>query len=140
MVRVSTALRTRIRSSVLKAMTEATGAEGGFTVADLEGVLQSRFKGILPSNAAVVARTESAMFANDVRQNLMRADGVTQKRWLATNDQWTRESHRELDGVTIGIDERFPNGLLYPCESGGPAEEVIQCRCHSFPWIGDDDG
>jgi len=25
--------------------------------------------------------------------------------------------------------ERFSNGLMYPGELGGPAEEVINCRC-----------
>ncbi len=54
---------------------------------------------------------------------------VYEKQWMATNDDRTRESHAELDGVSVPVDEPFPNGLMYPGDMSGDAEEVYNCRC-----------
>lgn len=51
------------------------------------------------------------------------------KMWSATMDGRTRDSHAFLDGVSIGIDEKFPNGLMYPGDPDGDAGEVYNCRC-----------
>lgn len=52
------------------------------------------------------------------------------KRWMATLDNHTRESHVQLDGESVGYNETFSNGLEYP---GDPATddpaEVYNCRC-----------
>ena len=53
------------------------------------------------------------------------------RRWLATKDTHTRDTHGELDGQTVGIDEPFRlHGLtaMYPGTFGDPAED-INCRC-----------
>lgn len=55
--------------------------------------------------------------------------------WDATGDNRVRETHREMDGQKVGLNEPFitPNGdrLMYPGDSslGAPPEETIQCRC-----------
>lgn len=51
------------------------------------------------------------------------------KIWLATMDDRTRDSHVELDGEEVGIDEAFSNGLQYPCDPEGDPSEVWNCRC-----------
>lgn len=51
------------------------------------------------------------------------------KIWRATRDNRTRDSHRHVDSESVGMDERFSNGLLYPHEPGAPASEVVNCRC-----------
>lgn len=51
------------------------------------------------------------------------------KVWRATRDSRTRDSHRHVDSESVGMDERFSNGLLYPHEPGAPASEVVNCRC-----------
>lgn len=51
------------------------------------------------------------------------------KMWIATMDERTRHSHAVLDGVSIPIDEKFPNGLDFPADPAGDAEEVYNCRC-----------
>lgn len=61
-----------------------------------------------------------------------RAQGMgigVRKQWMATLDERTRDSHRELDGETVGVEERFSNGLMYPGDPSGPAGEVWNCRC-----------
>jgi SPP1 gp7 family putative phage head morphogenesis protein len=51
------------------------------------------------------------------------------KQWLATLDGRTRDSHQELDGMTVDIDEAFPNGCEYPGDPAGEPSEVYNCRC-----------
>lgn len=52
-----------------------------------------------------------------------------QKTWIATLDDRVRESHAELDGETVPIDEPFSNGLMYPADPNGDPAEVYNCRC-----------
>ena len=51
------------------------------------------------------------------------------KGWVATRDKRTRDTHRHLNGNSVGFNERFSNGLLYPGDSAGEAKEIINCRC-----------
>lgn len=51
------------------------------------------------------------------------------KQWDATMDANTRESHQMVDGEIRALDEKFSNGLMYPGDPSGSAEEVINCRC-----------
>lgn len=49
--------------------------------------------------------------------------------WLATFDNRTRTSHRELDHTTTPVGEVFGNGLEYPGDPNGDASEIYNCRC-----------
>lgn len=54
------------------------------------------------------------------------------KRWLATSDARTRRSHAIADGQIVPVRDTFQVGrarLKHPAQPGGPAKEVIQCRC-----------
>ena len=53
----------------------------------------------------------------------------TRKCWIAVLDRRTRSSHRMMDGVTVDLDENFPNGLERPGDPAGDPEEVYNCRC-----------
>lgn len=89
---------------------------------------------IMDRNAAVRnARTAVTSAQNGGRQKCMedaKDMGIdVVKEWLATEDERTRESHREMDGVRVDIDDDFPNGLAYPADPKGAPEEVYNCRC-----------
>ena len=133
MVEVGTALRRRIQGSISRAIADA--GTDGVSVDALEKVLQQRFAGVLPSNAATVARTEVGMFSSDVRRSLMVAEGVDEHEWSASMDEHTRDDHRQVDGERRPIGTRFSNGLLYPLESGAPAAQVVNCRCVELPYL-----
>ena len=79
------------------------------------------------------ARTAMTGAQNGGRMDsLHRAQGMgikVKKVWLATLDSRTRDSHQYLDGKTAEVDEKFPNGLLYPGDLGGPPGEIWNCRC-----------
>lgn len=49
--------------------------------------------------------------------------------WLATLDDRTRHSHRQLHGEVRGENGRYSNGLRYPADPAGAPEEVYNCRC-----------
>ena len=49
--------------------------------------------------------------------------------WVSAHDGKTRESHIDVDGEQIDPGGTFSNGLAYPCDPGGPPEEVYNCRC-----------
>lgn len=51
------------------------------------------------------------------------------KKWDATHDSKTRDSHRALDGTEIPFDHVFPNGCRFPKDPQGAPEEVYNCRC-----------
>lgn len=106
-------------------------------VRDAAGVTQPR--------ARVIARTE----AHGARQSVANATtlrvaaesgtpGALRKRWQATEDVRTRPTHHAADGQTVALDEPFQVGLAsldFPGQPGGPAEEVINCRCVSLTII-----
>lgn len=64
------------------------------------------------------------------------------KQWDSTLDGKVRDSHRMVDGEIREIDKPFSNGLLYPGDPNGRAEEVINCRCallQRATWVLDED-
>jgi len=88
----------------------------------------------LKTNALTIARTELQSSVEGGNFELMKATGeaagvAITKTWITAEDERVRESHRELNGVTIPIDEPFANGLMYPSDYSGAPEEVINCRC-----------
>ena len=85
-------------------------------------------------SSVMYARTAMTAAQNSGRiERLHEAEEMgirAQKRWMATLDDRTRDSHRDMDGETVDMDEKFSNGLMYP---GDPATndfaEICNCRC-----------
>lgn len=80
-----------------------------------------------------IARTETTRLESIGREESFKQGqelGLKMKKvWISTTDARTRDSHLLLNGKAMDMDKRFDNGLLYPGEHGGKAEEVINCRC-----------
>lgn len=55
--------------------------------------------------------------------------------WLATLDDRTRHSHRQLHGEVRGEDGKYSNGLRYPADPAGAPEETYNCRCCEFSHV-----
>ena len=85
------------------------------------------------NNAMRIVRTEAHRIQTKATMDACKkaeskgADVV--KQWDASLDKRTRRSHRRLDGEIRELDEPFSNGLMYPGDPDGKAEEVINCRC-----------
>ena len=57
---------------------------------------------------------------------------ILEREWIATSDGRTRDWHRELDGVTVGVDEPFENAIgkiMYPGDPSANGANVWNCRC-----------
>lgn len=85
------------------------------------------------NNALRISRTEGNRVANqatmDACYNARDKGADVVKSWDSTLDGKTRESHRMVDGEIKELDEKFSNGLMFPCDPAGGAAEVINCRC-----------
>ena len=85
------------------------------------------------NRAMRIARTEGhgvqIQAAVDAQYSAKDAGADVVKQWDATLDGRTRESHRKVDGEIRELDEPFSNGMMYPSDSAGGAEEVVNCRC-----------
>lgn len=62
------------------------------------------------------------------------AEGYTHKTWLTMGDNKVRDSHSEVDGETLPIEEPFLVGgsvMMCPQDDsmGAGAEELVNCRC-----------
>lgn len=55
--------------------------------------------------------------------------------WSCSIDGRQRDSHELLHGEIIPLGGVFSNGLMYPGDMLGSAEEVINCRCQALPFI-----
>jgi hypothetical protein len=57
-----------------------------------------------------------------------RTAGAGMKMWQ-TNSSNPRASHSAMGGETVPIGERFSNGMDWPGDPEGGAEEVANCNC-----------
>jgi hypothetical protein len=76
-------------------------------------------------SAAVGAVTAAANFGSSEAAS---AGGLRTKTWRVNSGN-PRPSHAALNGVTVGIRERFPNGQRWPGDPAGGAEENSNCQC-----------
>jgi HK97 family phage portal protein len=56
------------------------------------------------------------------------AGGLTKKTWRV-NSSNPRPSHAALNGTSVGIRDKFPNGLRWPGDPAGTAEDNAMCHC-----------
>lgn len=111
----------------------------------LQGILRGesipkiakRLEPMIDGNRAAAirnARTAVTYAENQGRLDSMEAAKeecglVYKKQWIATHDNRTRESHLEVDGEEVFLDEYFSNGLRCPGDPTGDPAELYNCRC-----------
>lgn len=85
------------------------------------------------NNAMRITRTEAHRIqvkaTSDAQHKAKEKGADVVKQWDSTLDSRTRESHVAMDGEIAELDDTFSNGLEYPGDPSGDAEEVINCRC-----------
>jgi len=82
-----------------------TESMGALSSAQFEAYQQAVGKGTLPASAV-------------------------RKGWAPPpKDKQARDNHQAMRGETVGLNERFSNGLLYPHDPSGDISETANCRC-----------
>jgi hypothetical protein len=86
---------------------------------------------ITATRAQLIADTESMAAINEGEWLAAVESGVMQsKGWLDQQDDNVRDSHRTCGAQGwVKMAEPFANGLYYPHDPNGGADEVIRCRC-----------
>lgn len=100
---------------------------------------------VLKYRGEVIGRTEAIQSLNRSELEAVKQAvdmGATDPKhvrriWDTAGDDRVRESHEQMDGQSVGLDEAFtfPDGsqAMFPGDTslGAPAEETIQCRCRA---------
>lgn len=113
---VTSTTREKLEAAIRK------GIEEGLSVPEVAQKVSDVGQEFAGYRSETIARTELHRAALESSEMQAKRSGVVnRKTWRSTNDARTREEHRKLDGVSVGIDEVFEGGLH-------PATE-INCRC-----------
>lgn len=91
--------------------------------------IENTYQDISKARAATIARTEVVSASQLGVLSGYEQSGLEIKIWVATPDGNTRDSHAAIDGEEKGLHQPFSNGLQFPGDPTGQAEEVINCRC-----------
>ncbi|MGV3221363.1 phage head morphogenesis protein [Staphylococcus epidermidis] len=104
--------------------------------------------GMSKAQSVRVARTETGRALSQAgldSATVAKDNGLDmKKRWYATKDTRTRDTHRHLDGQTVGINENFhSSGCVGPAPKlfvgVASAKENINCRCKLLYYIDEDE-
>ncbi len=115
----------------------AQAIEEGWGVDKTARALVELYDGFKGARAEMIARTETAQAVNrgkweHAREAARRYGMEIRRRWSAILDERVRPTHAAAHGQTVGLHEPYQVGgvyLAHPGDPGGPAREVINCRC-----------
>lgn len=93
--------------------------------------IRNVYDGIDEWRAETIARTEVHGVTNYGTYQGYSQAGLSNKVWV-----WSpgikggvRERHLSIDGEKVPINQSFSNGLLYPGDPNGGADENVNCQC-----------
>lgn len=109
-------------------LTLKEGEEAGENISKLADRISLVYEDAQGYRAELIARTENITAHNNGALNGYRQSGIVEKKsWLTAGDDRVRPEHVVMNGETVGIEETFSNGLMYPSEPN--------CRCTIVPII-----
>lgn len=84
--------------------------------------------------AILIAENEANSLWNDAEFQEAIESGYTEKTWHTMRDKRVRDTHRDVEGMTVPIMEPFEVGdslMMYPRDDslGAGMEEIANCRC-----------
>jgi HK97 family phage portal protein len=119
--------------------------ESGDTNVDLSNDLRDEFDSLSKGRARTIARTEVSMASNNASLNAVKSlqiPGII-KEWNSIQDDRTRDgsgpnpgtgaNHLDMDGVQVGLDEKFlvppDTSMEGPGDDSAGPDQVCNCRC-----------
>ena len=126
--------RRRVHSALVQSMLRGEGSKG--LAKRLEMTVGMEKVSAIRNARTMITACENAgriEMASEAEERGIKLEKV----WLATLDERTRESHREMDGVAKPIDEPFvltddkgnTSELMFPADPDGDPAQVYNCRC-----------
>ena len=117
----------RIAAESVNATTQAQLDEA-LRADDPVEAIRGVFELALAARAAEIAMSRTTTLANFGALNGARQGGLRTKTWHV-NSSNPRPSHARMSGATVGIRELFSNGMMWPGDPRGGADEVAGCTC-----------
>jgi len=117
----------RIGAQNVNAATRAQ-IEEALQAEDPLDALKNVFEVALSARAAQIGMSRTTTLANFGTMNAARQGGLKTKTWHV-NSTNPRPSHARMGGATVGIRELFSNGMMWPGDPAGGADEVAGCTC-----------
>lgn len=90
--------------------------------------IQTLFDTAAGSRAAQIAQTKVTSVANFGAHDAADHSGLRTKTWLTISSR-PRASHARLAGETVPMSADFSNGMKWPGDPNGGADEVANCTC-----------
>ena len=138
-LRVQAGLKvSQIESTTLEQLRRALseGVDQGEGIREISRRISELYEGTIePWRSTMIARTEVISASNAASVAGARSTSIPmEKEWLSTRDDRTRDSHRDMDGQRVGMEDPFSVsgwGMQWPGDSslGAPPDELINCRC-----------
>lgn len=127
--------RARIAAESINATTRAqvgaallAGTTAGLAAAAIRDEVAHVFEVAQSARAPEEATAGVTGAANFGATETAKAGGLRTKTWRV-NSRNPRDTHTALNGVTVGLHDRFPNGALWPGDPTLPVEERANCQC-----------
>jgi len=106
----------------------------GLSHGEAANLLRGKFRDMANYELNRIARTEVQRIQNKSAHETILDAGVFEQ-WKTAGDDKVRDLHMDLDGQITRPNGMFSNGLRYPLDPAGSAEEVVNCRCRTVPFI-----
>jgi HK97 family phage portal protein len=90
--------------------------------------LKGVFELALSVRAAEIAFSRTTSLANWGTMNAARQGGLRTKTWHVNSGN-PRPAHARMSGATVGIKELFSNGMMWPGDPAGGADNNSNCSC-----------
>lgn len=116
----------------------ADAFQDDLTVNQTATKLRERFTGFKKIRAITIARTEIIGAHNGATILSYKQSGLVEaKIWVTSRDDRVRDTHAAIDGVAVGLEGNFPNGLQAPGVPGivSPPSDLVNCRCTVVPRV-----
>lgn len=112
-----------------KEVSEWIAEEG--TVKELIERVKETYGDIEDWRATTIANTEVASIMQEAKMDSYNQIGIKTKVWVwsAGIQGGVRDDHIAIDGEEQPIEQPFTNGLMYPHDPMGGAEDTINCEC-----------
>jgi hypothetical protein len=95
---------------------------------DPKSAVQKVFQTLLAVTVARFATGRVTTLSNYGGYKAAVKGGITTKTWVV-NSTNPRDSHASMNGETVGIYDRFSNGMRWPGDYEGSASETVNCEC-----------